>query len=262
MPRILKVLAAGIAAMAFSAAASGQCMKQSPVHTVALVELYTSEGCDSCPPADRWLSGLGGHPAPDSMVPLSLHVDYWDTIGWKDRFADARFTARQRELASLARGTVVYTPEVFVGLHELRNWRSEAGMRDALRRINATPARASIRIELGKPGTQGIEIQAAFRLVSGTASPGVQAFLALYENGLSTQVKAGENRGVTLKHDAVVRQWIGPLPLEHGAADLKRTLPLPPGAVAKNLGVAAFVQNVASRDVLQATALQVCSPVS
>jgi hypothetical protein len=151
---------------------------------------------------------------------------------------------------------------VFVGLRELRNWRTDAGMRDALRRINATPARASIRIELGKPGAQGIEVLAAFRLASGTAAPGAQAFLALYENGLSTQVKAGENRGVTLKHDAVVRQWIGPLPLERGAADLKRMLPLPAGAVAKNLGVAAFVQDAASRDVLQATALQICSSVS
>src|SRR5258705_8937444 len=88
----------------------GQCARQSPAHSVALVELYTSEGCDSCPPADKWLSGLGsgaGNRAGgtvysfDSVVPLSLHVDYWDNLGWKDRFADARFTGRQHRLAEL-----------------------------------------------------------------------------------------------------------------------------------------------------------------
>src|SRR5574337_729321 len=72
---------------------------------VALVELYTSEGCSSCPPADQWLSGLGHAPAPVRVIPLALHVPYWDYIGWQDRFANPAFEARQRRAARLSRNT-------------------------------------------------------------------------------------------------------------------------------------------------------------
>ena len=256
MHAAMKKWVAGVAIVAFSSSSFAQCVKQSPAHTAALVELYTSEGCNSCPPADRWLMKLG---ASDSVVPLSLHVDYWDTIGWKDRFADARFTTRQRELAALSRGTVVYTPEVFIGLREQRNWSSDNAFRDVLKRINAMPARASIRIELARADAGGLDVKAAFRLAPGVAAPEAQAFIALYENGLVSEVKAGENRGVTLRHDAVVRHWVGPLALERGSMELRRTLPLPAGSIVKNLGVAAFVQDAAGRDVLQATSLAVCS---
>lgn len=241
-------------------AAPPACKAQSGPRTAVLVELYTSEGCDSCPPADRWLSGLQGQGyTPDKVVPLALHVDYWDYIGWKDRFADPRFTARQRELAALSRGTVVYTPEVFIGLREQRNWSSDSAFRDALKRINATPARAAIRIELARAQAGGLDVKAGFRLAPGVVAPDAQAFLALYENGLVSDVKAGENRGVTLRHDAVVHHWVGPLALEGGTAELRRTLPVPAGSIIKNLGVAAFVQDAVGRDVLQATALPVCS---
>src|SRR6185437_15941886 len=71
------------------------CRKQSPAHTVALLELYTSEGCSSCPPADRAIAGLRAAAQNDQVVPLALHVDYWDYIGWTDRFAKPEFTQRQ-----------------------------------------------------------------------------------------------------------------------------------------------------------------------
>src|SRR2546428_13858931 len=122
MNRIWKCI--GVAALAASAlpAASfaAQCTKDSPPHAVALVELYTSEGCDSCPAADRWLGGLGrGSTSVDSVVPLALHVDYWDRLGWKDRFASARFSERQGALASRGGSRIVYTPGVFLNLGEL-----------------------------------------------------------------------------------------------------------------------------------------------
>lgn len=244
------------------APALAQCMKQSPAHSVALVELYTSEGCDSCPPADRWLSGIngsaGGHGHSfDSVVPLSLHVDYWDGLGWKDRFASARFTGRQHRLAELTRA-VVYTPGVFVDLREFRNWRSPEKFRDAISRINSVPARASIRLELGAPAPAGVDIKAGFRIANGVTPDRAEAFLALFESRLQSDVKAGENRGTVLKHDYVVREWVGPIALERGAADIRKTLALPAGAVMKNMGVAAFVQDAGSRSVLQATAMAVC----
>ena len=81
-----------------------QCTAKSPETTVALVELYTSEGCDSCPPADRWLSSLAARGyAPERVVPMALHVDHWDYIGWKDPYAQQRFAGRQRKLAQLTR---------------------------------------------------------------------------------------------------------------------------------------------------------------
>src|SRR5258706_14099202 len=97
--------------LAALSAQGGQCKATSPQTTTALVELYTSEGCDSCPPADRWLSSLGPKGfAPDRVVPIALHVDYWDYIGWKDPYARHAHSARQRKMAKLARAAIEYTP--------------------------------------------------------------------------------------------------------------------------------------------------------
>jgi hypothetical protein len=247
----LAAVAAGVAAPA-----AAQCVKQSPPHAVALVELYTSEGCDSCPPADRWLSRIASDgPGADSVVPLAFHVDYWDRLGWKDRFASARFSERQHALARQAGSRAVYTPGVFLNFREFRGWGS-ARFSDALRAINGKPARAEIRLELYRPSAAQLAIKADFRLKSSAPEKG-QAFLALYENRLSTDVKAGENRGVMLRHDYVVREWIGPIELR-GVAELRKTFALERDWKTSDLGVAAFVQDAAGREVMQATALQVC----
>jgi len=245
---VLNAFAAVMASMAAPTAA--QCTKQSPPHAVALLELYTSEGCNSCPPADRWLSGIRGA---DSVVPLALHVDYWDRLGWKDRFASARFSERQYALARQAGSRAVYTPGVFLNLREFRAWGS-ARFDDAARAINAKPARADIRLELDTPSPAQLAVKADF----GLKAPNIgQAFVALYENRLSTEVKAGENRGVTLRHDYVVREWVGPIEIK-GAAELRRTLALERDWKPRDLGVAAFVQDAAGGEVLQATALPLC----
>jgi hypothetical protein len=244
-----------IATVAASMAAptAAQCTKQSPPHAIALLELYTSEGCNSCPPADKWLSSIGGA---DSVVPLALHVDYWDRLGWKDRFASARFSERQYSIARQAGSRAVYTPGVFLNLREFRGWGS-ARFDDAVRAINTKPARADIRLELDSASSAQLAVKADIRLKAG--APGsAQAFVAVYESRLSTEVKAGENRGVTLRHDYVVREWVGPIEV-NGAAELRRTLPLERDWKPKHLGVAAFVQDAAGGEVLQATALPLCT---
>src|SRR5512134_1318682 len=108
-------------------AQAAPCRAHSSATTTALVELYTSEGCDSCPPADRWLSSLGsrGH-APDRVVPVALHVDYWDYIGWKDPYAKALFSSRQRRLAQVMRAKIVYTPQVLLQGEDFRRWHTPA----------------------------------------------------------------------------------------------------------------------------------------
>jgi hypothetical protein len=236
--------------------AQARCAKQSPAHAVALLELYTSEGCSSCPPADRWLSRIAlDGPGPDRVVPLAFHVDYWDRLGWKDRFASPRYTERQYALARQAGNRAVYTPGVFLNFAEFRGWAS-ARFDEALRAVNGKPARADIRLELDRLAAGRLAIKADFRLKSG-APESAQAFVALYEQRLGTDVKAGENRGVTLPHDYVVRKWIGPIAL-NGAATLRETLTLESDWKPGDLGVAAFVQDAAGREVMQATALPVC----
>lgn len=245
----------GLAACAAGQGAGAQtCSGQSPPHTVALLELYTSEGCSSCPPADRFVSGLrAAGVAPSQAVLLSLHVDYWNDIGWKDPFSSPVFTARQRSLSALGHSRTVYTPEFFAGGRELRNW--NGGVPDAVRRINATPAQAAIGVTLGKPTAAGLPVD-----VKASGPGGAQLQVALVQNKLTSKVGAGENGGRTLQHDFVVRQWLAPLPVgRDGHAALARVLPLPQGAPAGDFAVTAFVQSAAG-EVLQAFSLPVCAP--
>lgn len=240
---------------ALSPAMAQVCRKRSPPHTVALLELYTSEGCSSCPPADRFISNLNTARSPvlglDRVVPLSLHVDYWNDIGWKDRFSQPLFTQRQRWLSGLVGSRTIYTPEVFVSGRELRSWND--GTRAAIEQINARPAEAEITIALGTAADNALPVEIA----ASSAKKG-SLYLALYENALTTDVKAGENRGAQLHHDYVVHQWIGPVPLVGGSVGVKRALPYPAAARRDHLGVAAFVQSEQG-DVLQALALPACS---
>ena len=184
--RLCRALAALGCAVLPAVSQAAQCAKESPPHAVALLELYTSEGCSSCPPADRWFSRLGRELIADRVVPLALHVDYWDRLGWKDRLADARFSARQSALAGLGGSRVVYTPGVFLNLRELRGWRSPASFDQSLKTVNARKAGADIRIELDTPAPAHIAIKAEFRIGAGVPAKQPRAFVALYENGLSS----------------------------------------------------------------------------
>ena len=113
-----------------------------PDHSTALIELYTSEGCDSCPPADRWLSSLSKQKLGDRAVALALHVDYWDRLGWKDRFGSAGFSQRQREESTRSGGEFVYTPQVLLQGRDFPQWQAGAAFDHAIASINARPARA------------------------------------------------------------------------------------------------------------------------
>ena len=106
-----------------------------------MVELYTSEGCSSCPPADRWLSGLKGKPA---VVALSFHVDYWDRLGWKDRFSSAAYSQRQSQLQRTSGARYVYTPQVVVAGRDQPRWSGQAW--------TAQPTLASVQVKLQREG--------------------------------------------------------------------------------------------------------------
>jgi hypothetical protein len=240
-------------------AQAGQCTARSGDATVALVELYTSEGCDSCPPADRWLSSLGvrGY-LPDRVVPIALHVDYWDYIGWKDPYARQAHSARQRKMARLARAAMVYTPQVLLQGRDFRAWGS-ADFDRSVARINATRARARLGLVLDTTRAGVFQVSATAELAKPEPGADLALFLAAYENKLVSEVKAGENRGKSLPHDYVVLQWAGPYEFK-GALRLAEevALPLLPKAVPAHSGVVAFVQNRANSEVFQALMVPAC----
>ena len=246
--------------LAFTVTAqAAQCTAQSGPGTAALVELYTSEGCSSCPPADRWLSGLAGRYPAGSLVPLALHVDYWDYIGWKDPYAKREFSLRQRKFSQLQRMALVYTPQVLLQGRDFRAWGSKA-FDEALVRINAQPARARLKLTVTSADPNALEVEAVAELVPASAGAELEAdlYIAAYQSKLESRVKAGENRGRLLSHDYVVLQWEGPFAFAGTARTERRKLPLLPGAAPANSGVAAFVQDRRTGEVLQALLRSAC----
>jgi len=235
-------------------ATAAQCTARSGPGTAALVELYTSEGCSSCPPADRWLSTLSSRPS-SSVVPLALHVDYWDYIGWKDPYAKREFSLRQRKFTQLQRMAFVYTPQVMLQGRDFRGWRSQA-FEDALARINVQPAKANLKLAILGADANGLEVEAAAELVQ--ASVTADLYLAAYQGRLESRVGAGENRGRVLTHDYVVLQWEGPVALPANRLVERRRLALLPGAAPAHSGVAAFVQDRRTGEVLQALLRSSC----
>lgn len=244
------MLACLCGALAVPVARAATCTAQSGERHAVLLELYTSEGCDSCPPADRRLSGFKDRAEyAGRLVPLAFHVDYWDRLGWTDRFASPLHTRRQYAMAELARSRLVYTPQF---LRNGRDWRSGGGPLDGLR-DSAPAARIVLRIEAaGAAGlTVGGEVVAA--------KPGLEAWLALYENNLESVVRAGENAGKTLRHDYVVRRLVGPLtPDREGRLALDRQIELDANWKRADLGVVVFVQDKVSGEIVQALQRHAC----
>jgi hypothetical protein len=203
----------------------------------ALVELYTSEGCSSCPPVEAWLSANKGELVARGVVPLAFHVDYWDQLGWPDRFAQPRFTTRQEQLAQRDGGQL-YTPELALDGHEVRRAQLYARLQ------TLPPARARLTLEVTGHGPVRVTARA-----TDTAVP-ARLVVALFENGLSVAVARGENAGRTLPHDFVVRALYSA-----DGNELTRTFTLAPEWNRANVGVAAFVEDARTGEVMQAVAL-------
>lgn len=169
---------------------------QSGPARVSVVELYSSEGCSSCPPADAWMSALAEKPGLwTEFIPLAFHVHYWDGLGWKDPLAKREFTARQHAYASSWKTDTVYTPGLVLNGREWRNWRRSE-------RPEASSEKAGmLEVYSDGPGN----FQASYRPAGNGA--GLQLHGALLGFGLASDVRAGENRGRKLRHDFVVLDW-------------------------------------------------------
>ena len=228
---------------------------ESAEEKVAVLELYTSEGCSSCPPAEEFVSTLArsDHYA-RNVIPLAFHVTYWDYIGWRDPYAKAVFDDRQYAMAERASAGRVYTPQLLL---DGRSVRGTGGFLDRVEALNAQPPGAHIAVGGSLADGDMINLDVDVIVVDPARRAGSALYVALFENGLASAVRAGENEGRTLKHDQVVRALIGPLGLSRSAPDSHRSvsLEIPHGVDRSNAGLAVFVQSRESGAVLQALAI-------
>ncbi|NOZ54353.1 MAG: DUF1223 domain-containing protein [Gammaproteobacteria bacterium] len=166
----------------------------SSVQQTVLIELYTSEGCHSCPPADKWLSKLKfDKQLWKQYIPIAFHVDYWNYLGWRDPFSRAEYSQRQRLYATLGHTKTVYTPGLFKNGREWRVWFRN-------RSLKKTPVH---EIGVLKASINNGELRASFEPVRNTAAT-LLLNVAVLGFDITTEVTNGENEGKNLEHDFVV----------------------------------------------------------
>ncbi len=210
---VFALLGAALAATAGSASAG----EKLPV----VVELFTSQGCNSCPPADEFLGELAKR---DDVIALALHVNYWDYMGWKDTFASEATTARQRTYAMFLGERTVYTPQMVIGgmTHEVGSRRG-----DVTRAIDRLHQRTGPYLEIRVRRLEGGKI--SVHIPAGELKHrDVVVWLVRYRSASEVEIKRGENRGRTLLYHNVVTDyrelgmWYGDeLNLELKVSDLR-----------------------------------------
>jgi hypothetical protein len=232
----------------------------SDVRTPVLVELFTSEGCSSCPPADRFLQTLDGQPVQGAeMIALSEHVDYWNHIGWKDPYSASFYSQRQSAYADRFGLDSVYTPQMVVdGTSEFVG--SNSGLADkAFRKALSVP---KLPVHLTSVSADASNILHAHletsALDASFSSREADVYVAVALNRAESQVSAGENAGHRLAHVSVVRSLTKVGALKQGqvlAQDVQ--LKLGPGSESSGLRLIAFVQEVRQGRVLGAASMPV-----
>ncbi len=224
---------------AVAAATTPQPAVASAGSTAVVVELFTSEGCSSCPPADALLARLAREGLPGTRVlGLSEHVDYWNGPGWRDPFSSPLFTQRQEAYAGQLGSSTLYTPQAVVDGEAEVLGGDEAGLRAAILRAARAPRGALVL----RRSPEGIAVEGAW--------PGGRATVrvALVEDGVESRVTGGENGGRTLRHDGVVR-WLGTAGEGDGA--FRGAVALPPAGRGR-VRVVAFAQAGSTGRILAA----------
>jgi hypothetical protein len=241
-------------ALAIATSGSAEPVKfQSGARKVSLLELYTSEGCSSCPPAEAWLSRLQDSPKLwKDFAPVAFHVDYWNSLGWRDAWSDAEYSERQRTYAQLWRSENIYTPEFVLNGREWHNWfagkngpSSGGEPAGVLTIISANTNRWQVSFVPDKPADAHYEIHAA-----------------LLAGGMVSDVKAGENKGRRLNHDfaAVNLVQIG-MTTSNGVATGKFILDATRQGAAKTLAMTVWVTRAGELEPLQAAGGWLVAPV-
>ncbi|MCP4433090.1 MAG: DUF1223 domain-containing protein [Gammaproteobacteria bacterium] len=211
----------------------------------AVVELYTSEGCSSCPPADQWFEALIETASDElDVLALAFHVDYWDYIGWKDRFANPKYTSRQRQLGANNKQSSIYTPEFFVSGVETRG---TYRVLDEIHQTNDMHAEVDLELTVTHNGNGLLlELMPSSDIHD---TNGLHYRYFVYEKNLVSEVTRGENSGETLKHQHVVR-YMSPARKLTPTSSL--VIAIDPAWKLDDIGVAALVTTPGNLSYLQA----------
>lgn len=220
-----------------------------------LVELFTSEGCSSCPPADQLLQRIEKQNASGApIIVMSEHVDYWDYLGWRDPFSNEQFSNRQRDYGRVFRNNGVYTPQMVVnGRVEFVGSDADAASREVRKasiRPSATVRVTPLEIETLEGGKRVATVQLAVgELPQMSSNDELEVMLAVTETGLRSKPRSGENRGESLGHTGVVRTLVKAGKVEMPGFAAKAKVTIDPAWQLPSLRLVAFVQEKKSRIV-------------
>ncbi len=228
-------------ALAAASTAALQAATDSPQPTspAVLVELFTSEGCSSCPPADRLLAALDRQqPVPGTtIVVLSEHVDYWDQQGWRDPFSSHQWTDRQNDYGRQFALDSVYTPQMVIeGEHQTSGGDGRAVI-SAIEQSAKAP-HIEIAIPTLERSSDGVHLE-----ISAGSAKGATLYAVLADDADRSSVARGENAGHTLDHVAVARTLVRVAKLDKSPLDQKIVIAIPPGAPDRRLRLIVFAQD-------------------
>ena len=244
---VAAVLGLGVGATAKGSGATES--KIGAARPAIVVELFTSQGCSSCPPADAFLSELGKEA---DLLPLSFHVDYWDGLGWADPFGSADWTARQREYGrALGSGGRIYTPQIVVaGKEGMVGSHRDVVARALAAARKGTAAKVDFRLSDAARGTIAVAGEVT---LAAPSKRRLKLVAALAQTGLVTEVGRGENGGRSLPNDHVVRRLVTLGEIAPGASGVrtaKGTLAIDPKWPRENLRVAVFAQDAETMEIV------------
>lgn len=247
-------IALGILALGFARSRLGVAHPASapraaqPGDVPVIVELFSSEGCSSCPPADAYLAELDRTQPVEgvSVIALEEHVDYWDDLGWQDPFAQPTLGPRQRQYASTLSDHRVFTPEIVIDGRAVGDGDPDKAARDMQAARRGPRARVVLERKVDRVSIDVSDVP------NGTGDPTAEVWLAVTESGLSTRVERGENAGRVLTHGPVVRALRKLGPVTARAFRSESPLELGAGWNPAALRVAVFVQRVRSREIVGA----------
>lgn len=222
---------------------------------IAVLELFTSEGCGLCPAADRWVATLPKQGITDEqLIILGFHIDYLDDKkGWIDRFASPIFSDRQRQLAQLNLYQTVYTPEFVISGEIIHNWQKY--VKEVVKAVNGFTPEAHIALDVAEETNQ-LSVKTAVKIDGVENRQFSILYLAVTEDGIINKVSGGDNAGTTFNHQHLVRKWLGPFDLNNkGETDVSTDIKLDKAWNRNNLKLVAVVQNLNDGFVLQGLSL-------